>query len=80
MMEPITVEVNPGSATEEDNPHEGEEFGYVLEGEIFLVIGKKRYKVKKGESFYFSANKTHYILNKNDKKAVLIWVSCPPNF
>ena len=80
MMEPITVEVNPGSATEEDNPHEGEEFGYVLEGEIFLVIGKKRYKVKKGESFYFSANKTHYILNKNDKKAVLTWVSCPPNF
>jgi len=32
------------------------------------------------KKFFFSANKTHYILNKNDKKAVLIWVSCPPNF
>lgn len=79
-MEPIYVEIKPNSATEEDYPHEGEEFGYCLEGEIFLIVGKKRHKVKKGESFYFSANKTHYLVNKNDKKAVIIWVSCPPNF
>ncbi len=79
-MEPIFITINPNSATQEDYPHEGEEFGYCLEGEVYLVIGKKRYKVKKGESFYFSAEKTHYLVNKNDKKAVLIWVSCPPNF
>lgn len=79
-MEPIHIVINPESSTEEDYPHEGEEFGYVLEGEVVLVIGKKRHVVKKGESFYFTPNKTHYLINKKAKKAVLIWVSCPPNF
>jgi transcriptional regulator with XRE-family HTH domain len=80
VMEPIHIVINPDSRTEDDYAHEGEEFGYVLEGEVVLVLGKKRFTVKKGESFYFSPNKTHYLINKKNKKAVLIWVSCPPNF
>lgn len=79
-MEPVEIEINPNSATEEDYPHEGEEFGYCLEGEVVLVLGKKRYPVKKGESFYFKPSRTHYLINKKNKKAVLVWVSCPPNF
>ena len=80
VMEPIHIVINPESRTEDDYPHEGEEFGYVLEGEVVIVLGKKRFTAKKGESFYFTSNKTHYLLNKKNKKAVLIWVSCPPNF
>ena len=79
-MEPIHIEIAPHSLTEEDYPHEGEEFGFVLEGEIILVLGKKKQRVKKGESFYFSPKKTHYLINEKDRKATLIWVSCPPNF
>lgn len=79
-MEPIHIVINPESRTEDDYPHEGEEFGYVLEGEVVIVLGKKRFTAKKGESFYFTSNKTHYLVNKKNKKAVLIWVSCPPNF
>ncbi|MCQ2399584.1 MAG: XRE family transcriptional regulator [Clostridia bacterium] len=80
IMEPVLMELNPMYATEEDYAHEGEEFGFVLEGEIILVLGKKRYVVRKGESFYFTPNRTHYLVNKKQKKAVLLWVSCPPNF
>ena len=80
VMEPIHIELSPHSQTEEDYPHEGEEFGYLLEGEIVLVLGKKKHRVKKGESFYFTPKKTHYLINEKDKKATLIWVSCPPNF
>ena len=78
-MEPIHLVINPMHATDEDYAHEGEEFGFVLKGEIVLVIGKKRYLVKHGQSFYFKPNKTHYIINKTQKTAELIWVSCPPN-
>ncbi len=80
MMEPIHLVLSAGAKTEEDVPHEGEEFGFVLDGAINLYLGKKKYVVKKGESFYFEADKTHYIENKSDKKAVLIWVSTPPTF
>ncbi|MCQ2387372.1 MAG: XRE family transcriptional regulator [Clostridia bacterium] len=79
-MEPVLMELNPNSSSDEDFPHEGEEFGYVIKGEIVLLLGKRRVKVKKGESFYFTANKVHQVLNKSENKAEFIWVSSPPSF
>ena len=78
MMEPIRLSLSPGGSTYPDNPHEG--FGYVLLGSITLVLGKRRIKVKKGESFYFKADSTHYIQAGQKTGAVLIWVSTPPSF
>lgn len=78
IMEPILMEIEPGGASYPDNPHEGEEFGYVLSGSIEIHIGKKIYKAKKGESFYFTSDKNHYI--KSKAGASLIWVSTPPSF
>lgn len=80
LMEPVIVELMPNTKTAEDFPHEGEEFGYVLEGKISLIIGKKAHTCKKGESFYFLADKVHYIFNKETKLAKFIWISSPPNF
>lgn len=79
-MEPILVELGANSKTKEDEPHEGEEFGYVLSGTIMLNYGNQIYKVKKGESFYIKTNKTHFIENTSKNPARVIWVSTPPNF
>lgn len=79
-MEPILMELGPGGKTKEDYPHEGEEFGYVINGSIFLHIGNDNYKVKKGESFYYKANSNHYVVNSGKSVAKIIWVSTPPSF
>lgn len=79
-MEPILVELGGNSRTKEDEPHEGEEFGYVLSGTIMLNYGNQSYKVKKGESFYIKTNKTHFIENTSKNPARVIWVCTPPNF
>lgn len=79
-MEPILVNLPPHSKTDEDVPHEGEEFGYVLTGTIVVVVGKNSYYCKKGDSFYFKAEKTHYLKNNTNKEAKVLWVSSPPNF
>lgn len=79
-MEPLHIKLFAGGSTDEDFPHEGEEFGYVLKGEIMLVLGKRRVKVKKGESFYYTSNKVHQIINKSNLDAEFIWVSSPPTF
>lgn len=79
-MEPIHMRLYAGAETDEDVPHEGEEFGYVLKGEIVLVVGKKKTKIKKGESFYFRSTKVHKIINKSSSDAEFIWVSTPPTF
>lgn len=78
MMEPILLTLEPGGETYPDNPHEGEEFGYILQGNVSIHIGSKTYKAKKGESFYFVSDKKHYLSSKAG--AVLIWVSSPPSF
>jgi len=43
-MEPILIEIESGGASEPDDPHDGEEFGYVLSGTIFLHLGNQSLK------------------------------------
>ena len=80
LMEPILVTLEAGGSTYPDNPHEGEEFGYVLSGSIVLHLGDKSYKVKKNESFYFKPKSNHYISNNGKTTAKVIWISTPPSF
>lgn len=79
-LEPILVSIKPGGSTAEDDPHEGEEFGYVLSGSITLIIGSRKLKLHKGDSFCFKPIETHYIINSAKREANLIWVSTPPSF
>lgn len=80
IMEPIRLTLEAGGSTCPDMPHEGEEFGYVLQGSIQIHVGKKVYHAKKGETFYFSPSSEHYITAHNTAGAKLIWVSSPPSF
>ncbi len=80
MLEPVLVELAEGVSTAGDIPHEGEEFGYVLEGKIAVILGNKHHLCKKGEAFYYTAGKPHSILNKGKGKARFLWISTPPNF
>ena len=77
-MEPILLTLAAGGSTYPDNPHEGEEFGYLLSGAVSIHLGNKIYKAKKGESFYYTADQKHYLTSKSG--ASLIWVSSPPSF
>ena len=77
-MEPILLKLEPGGGVQEEDPHEGEEFGYVLSGSVLVTLGDETYRVKKGEAFYFSASRRHGLSSKTG--AVVLWVSAPPSF
>ena len=79
-MEPILVEMQSGGATEWDNPHEGEEFGYVLSGTVQLELGERVVKARKGESFYFRPTEPHRLVNTGKAVCRFLWVSTPPSF
>lgn len=79
-MEPILVTIEPGGSTYPDNPHEGEEFGYVTEGVITVVIDGEKHQAKKGESFYLECDKPHFLENNTSRQAKAIWISSPPSF
>lgn len=79
-MEPILIEIHQNSKSFEIEPHNGEEFGYIIEGSVKLVYGEESYIVRKGETFYVPGKHPHYL--KNDKKTIakVLWVSTPPLF
>lgn len=79
-MEPILLTLEPNQATSIDYPHEGEEFGYVIEGTILICLDNQKFKCKKGESFYYESSKPHYLKNITSRVAKVIWISSPPNF
>ena len=78
MMEPILLTLEAGGETYPDNTHEGEEFGYILQGSVTIHLGSQIYRAKKGESFYFTPDKKHYLTSKAG--AILLWVTTPPSF
>ena len=79
-MEPILVEMAPGGETAEDDPHEGEEFGYVLSGTLRIVLGERNERVRKDESFYFRRTAPHKLVNAGKSLCRVLWVSTPPSF
>ena len=79
-MEPILLELPAGGESFTVEPHDGEEFGYVLEGAIILMVGEEKHIVHKGETFYLSGKSRHYLKNEKKTTAKVLWVSTPPLF
>lgn len=79
-MEPLILELKQNAQSQIIMPHDGEEFGYVLVGEIILVQNNIRYVINKGETFYLNGKHKHTLLNEKEKTAIIMWVMTPPNF
>ena len=77
-MDPVLITVEPGQASV-DSGHEGEEFGMVLSGTVILEMeGHRKQKVRRGECFYFKADRPHKVINMGKRTATILWVVSPP--
>ena len=79
-MEPILLTLPPKGKSHEMVAHLGEEFGYVLKGNVTLVRDSKKYKLKAKDTFYINGKKNHYLYNHTNSEAVILWVTTPPMF
>lgn len=79
-MDPVLVTLAPGEEMLEQPFHEGEEFGFLLNGKIELRLDDKRYTVKRDECFYFTSDKKHSVKNVGKTPAKILWVVTPPTF
>ena len=55
-------------------PHEGEEFGYVLEGQLRLTIGNETYALGPGDSYHFAAATPHGYQAEGASAVRILWV------
>jgi transcriptional regulator with XRE-family HTH domain len=76
----LMVTLSAGSSTEQEQAHYGDECGIVLAGKIVINVGKDTYRASSGDAFYYTADKKHWMENKSDKVAKVLWISAPPSF
>jgi transcriptional regulator with XRE-family HTH domain len=78
-MEPFIVEIEPGQQSDYMlSSHEGEEFIYVLEGEIEINYGKEVYRLAKGDSIYLDSIVLHNVHAGNNHSAKILAVVYAP--
>lgn len=78
-MEPFLIEVEPGAAAGHGlSSHEGEEFLYVLEGSVEVVIGQKRHMLEARDSIYYDSLVPHEVVAAGNQRAKMIAVVYTP--
>ena len=78
-MEPFMIDIFPSS--EESfklSSHEGEEFIYVMDGEIEIIYGKDTYVLKQGESIYYDSIVKHHVHSHGTEAAKILAVVYAP--
>jgi DNA-binding transcriptional MerR regulator/quercetin dioxygenase-like cupin family protein len=80
VMEPHLFRIAPKAGSGESYSHEGEEFLYVLRGELQISVEKREYRLKAGDSFYFESSSPHHWINPGQSESLILWVNTPPTF
>jgi DNA-binding transcriptional MerR regulator/mannose-6-phosphate isomerase-like protein (cupin superfamily) len=80
VMEPHLFRVAPEAGSGDPYTHDGEEFIYVLRGDLEITVGGEQYRLKPGDSFYFESATPHRWKNPGRKETWLLWVNTPPTF
>jgi len=78
-IEPFIIDIQPN----EDkkfvlSAHEGEEFIYVLEGEIEINYGKEVYVLKQGDSIFYDSIVEHHVHAQEGQTAKIVAVVYAP--
>lgn len=78
-MDPFVIDIFPSSEEEVKlSSHEGEEFIYVLEGEVEILYGKDKYELKAGDSIYYESIVAHHVHSHGNEKAKILAVIYTP--
>jgi transcriptional regulator with XRE-family HTH domain len=80
VMEPHLFRVAPGASSGESYTHVGEEFLYILKGELEIFLREEEYRLKEGDSFYFESAVPHKWANPGRSETLVLWVNTPPTF
>jgi quercetin dioxygenase-like cupin family protein len=78
VLEPLLITLQPTDSEDRPYGHEGEEFLYVLEGELIYEVEGVAQRLGPGDSIHARATVPHALRNESDRLARAIWVVTPP--
>ncbi len=77
-MDPFIIDIEYEEGEKELSSHEGEEFIYVLEGEIEVIYGKDSFKISEGDSIFYDSVVPHHLHATGEKKSKILAVLYTP--
>ena len=80
VMEPHLFHVAPGKGSGSPYSHPGEEFLFVLQGELEISLDGERHRLHSGDSLYFDSSTPHTWRNPGKKETRILWINTPPTF
>jgi DNA-binding transcriptional MerR regulator/mannose-6-phosphate isomerase-like protein (cupin superfamily) len=80
VMEPHLFRVAPEAGSGDSYTHDGEEFLFILRGELAITLEREEYRLKAGDSFYFESATPHHWKNPGRRETWVLWVNTPPTF
>jgi uncharacterized cupin superfamily protein len=79
-METYMLQFAIGSDTDDIfSEHPGQEFCYILDGQLDFMLDGKPYILRKGDSMYFNSTVGHKAKNNGGSPAKMLWIITPPN-
>lgn len=74
-MEPFIIDIQPAQDQSfKLSAHEGEEFIYVMSGEVEIAYGKEKYVLKEGDSIFYDSIVEHHVHGAENKGAKILAV------
>ncbi|MBR7066142.1 MAG: helix-turn-helix transcriptional regulator [Prevotella sp.] len=74
-MEPFIIDIQPSEERNfKSSAHEGEEFIYVMDGEVEIDYGKDKYLLKEGDSIFYDSIVEHHVHGAVGKSAKILAV------
>jgi len=80
VMEPHLFRIAAQASSGDAYTHEGEEFLYVLRGELRISLQEEEYRLQRGDSFYFESTTPHQWRNPGRGETWVLWINTPPTF
>jgi DNA-binding transcriptional MerR regulator/mannose-6-phosphate isomerase-like protein (cupin superfamily) len=81
LLEPQLFVLAANATSEGAYDHDGEEFIFVLEGDVTFWIGdRERYRLRAGDSLTFPSTLPHRWRNGAGGETRLLWINTPPTF
>jgi transcriptional regulator with XRE-family HTH domain len=81
-LEPLLVTIAPDEETDprDDYAHDGEEFAYVLSGELVFTVEGVEHTLVAGDCIHWKSTVPHLVRNNGDMPAEVVWVLTPRLF
>lgn len=77
-IDPFIIEIEYEEGEKELSSHEGEEFIYVLEGEIEVIYGKDTFVIGEGDTIFYDSVVPHHLHATGEKNSKILAVLYTP--